>query len=237
MNTVTAVKRIVPHLTAAIVIVLCAHLSLWQIDRAADKQQRLDAWQEASPVELSGDAPESLLHRPVAARGRFDPERHVLLDNQMRNHHSGVHVFTPFRPEGRDEIWLVNRGWQPMTRRAGGMPQFDTPPGVVAIQGRLAEPPDVGLRLGQSRELDDENWPHLVTYFDLERIRPVFEQPVRSSVILLDPDHPAHLSGDEWRPVTFGPERHRAYAFQWAAIGSAVLIVWIALTLRSLRRK
>jgi hypothetical protein len=36
---------------------------------------------------------------------------------------------------------------------------------------------------------------------------------VQDRVILLDPDHPAHLSGDEWQPVTFGPERHRAYAF------------------------
>lgn len=232
------IYQIVPHVAAIAVILLCVRLAVWQLERAESRQQLLDAWQDAPAVDLetASDAPEPGYAR-VIARGRLDAARHILLDNQVRNSRSGVHVFTPFRPEGSDEIWLVNRGWQPMTRQTQQIPGFTTPARPVTIRGRLSEPPDVGIRIGRADPLDSRDWPNLMTYFDLDRIREVFDDPVRSSVILLDPDHPAHLSGDAWQPLTFGPERHRAYAFQWSAIGSVVFIIWIVLTVRSFRRK
>lgn len=232
------IYQAVPHIAAVVVILICARLAVWQLERAETREQLLDAWQDAPVVSLdtASDAAEPGYAR-VSARGRLDESRHILLDNQVRNSRSGVHVFTPFRPAGSDEIWLVNRGWQPMDRQSREMPDFETPTGPVTIRGRLSDPPDVGLRIGRADPLEIENWPNLMTYFDLDRIREAFDHPVRTSVILLDPDHPAHLSGDAWQPLTFGPERHRAYAFQWTAIGLVVFVIWIGLTIRSFRRK
>jgi surfeit locus 1 family protein len=227
-----------PHLAAVLVIVGCIHLTSWQLERAAEKEALISQWEDAPALSLNrlGLEPEERYAR-VAGSGYFDGDRHVLLDNQIRNNHPGVHVFTPFRPQGSDKIILVNRGWQPWDRRAARMPDFDTPDQLVHIDGRLNEPPRVGLQIGQAQALDPDNWPNLMTYFDLDRIQDEFGPTVFDQVLLLDPEHPDHLTGDDWRLINMGPERHRGYAFQWASIGVAVFLIWLILTIRSIRRK
>ncbi len=229
-------RLVIPHMVAMLVIVLCVNLALWQADRANDKEALLADWDDAASISLTAtEIGELERYTRISAEGVFDPERHVLLDNQVRNMRPGVHVFTPFQPTGTDRIWMVNRGWQPMPQR-GIFPEFETPGGMHEIIGRLSDPPRVGVQIGSAEALDSQNWPNLMTYFEIERIREVFGSDLQDQVILLDPEHPAHLSGDEWQPVTFGPERHRAYAFQWISIAIAVLIIWLTLTIRSHRR-
>lgn len=227
--------RLLPHLAAFVVIALCVRLALWQSDRGQFKQDLLDDWADAPAVELDGSPQMPDRYARVRAQGQFDADRQILLDNQVRNMHSGVHVFTPFTPQGSSRIWLVNRGWQPFDRRSGHPPEYSTSAEPLVITGRTSDPPRVGLQIGSADALDAENWPNLMTYFDLDRIRDALGEEVAPQVILLDPDHPSHLTGDEWRPVTFGPDRHRAYAFQWSAIALAVFLIWLILTVRSLR--
>src|SRR5699024_2910148 len=166
-----------------------------------------------------------------------DSSRHILLDNQMRGGQPGVHVFTPFQPEGTARSWLVNRGWYPLPSRQEALPKVDTPRGSLAISGRLANPPRVGLELGTARALDADHWPNLVTYLDLDRVETALGTRLADRVILLEPTHAAHLTGDEWRPVNFGPDRHHAYAWQWITMAVAVLLIWVTLTWRSLRHR
>lgn len=229
------IVRLVPHLVAAAAIVLCIQLALWQSDRAGFKQTLLEEWSDAPVVELGSttDIPDQFSH--VRAFGHFDSERHILLDNQIRATHPGVHVFTLFSPQGSDRIWLVNRGWQPYDRRNGRHADFSTPEQPLTINGRISDPPRVGVQIGQAQALSPDNWPNLMTYFDLELIRDALGDQVASRIILLDPDHPAHLTGDAWQPVIMGPERHRAYAFQWWAMASAIFLIWLVLTIRNMR--
>ncbi len=227
-----------PHLVALLVIAGSIHLAGWQMERAAEKEALLSQWDDAPAISLSSLGLESApRYSLVAGSGHFNADRHVLLDNQIRNNHPGVHVFTPFRPQDSNQVILVNRGWQPWDRRAARMPDFDTPEHLVHIEGRLNEPPRVGLQIGQAQALDPENWPNLMTYFELDRIRDAFDDSVFDQVLLLDPAHPAHLTGDDWRLINMGPERHRGYAFQWASIALAVFLIWLILTIRSIRRK
>ncbi|MFW5815379.1 MAG: SURF1 family protein [Wenzhouxiangella sp.] len=225
-----------PHAAAVLALLLCARLALWQVDRAAEKEQRLTQWRDAPTLALDPAEPPALF-ATVAARGRFDPERHVLLDNQIRNNHPGVHIFTPFYPQDSDEIYMVNRGWQPLDRNAQTAPRFETPDEPVAITARVSDAPRVGLQLGEAAPLDPTDWPNLMTYYDSERIRDALGQTVADNVLLLDPDHPAHLSGDQWPRVNMSPERHIGYAFQWASIGTAIFLIWLTLTVRKLRKK
>lgn len=232
----TGLRQVIPHIVAFVVIALCVNLALWQADRATEKEALLSDWDDAASISLTtAEIGELERYARISAQGVFDRERQVLLDNQVRNMRAGVHVFTPFQPVGSDRIWMVNRGWQPMPQR-GVFPEFNTPAGMNDIVGRLSDPPRVGIQIGSAESLDPDNWPNLMTYFELEQIREVFGPDLQDQVILLDPDHPAHLSGDEWQPVIFGPERHRAYAFQWTTIAIAVLIIWVTLTIRSYRR-
>lgn len=227
-----------PHLAAAGVIGLCLQLAGWQFERADYKRDLIDRWTQAPALPLETAArqePDGPVQ--IDARGRFDNQRLVLLDNQVRAGWAGVHVFTPFRPEGQDRTWLVNRGWHELGDRSGSLPEIETPQGTVSITGRLADPPRVGRQLGEVRALDPDDWPQLVTYLDLERVENALETELAERVILLDPAHPAHLTGDNWQPVVFGPDRHRAYAWQWLTMAVVVFLIWIFLTWRSIRKR
>ncbi len=229
------IKTWLPHLAALLTILLCARLAFWQIDRADQKRERMELWQSAPALSLN-DEPAVPLFATVEATGSFDPRRHVLLDNQIRNNHPGVHVFTPFRPDGSSQLYMVNRGWLPWDRSSANNAGIETNDATVNITARLSDIPKVGLQLGEASPLDQEQWPNLMTYYDTELIRQALGPEVAANVLLLDPQHPAHLTGDPWRPVNMGSERHVGYAFQWMAIGLAVLVIWIILTYRSFRR-
>lgn len=232
----SSIIRWLPHLAAIAVILMCARLAVWQLDRAEQKGDLLQSWEQAEPIILGEPVPEESSYARVRASGIFDPSHNVLLDNQIRAGRPGVHVFTPFRPEGMDRSWLVNRGWYPLNSRQEPLPEVNSPSGTVRLRGRLTNPPRVGLELGKARPLDSDDWPNLVTYLDLDLVEEALGVDLSDRVILLDPANPAHLTGDEWRPVNFGPDRHRAYAWQWITMALAVFLIWAALTWRSLRK-
>jgi len=232
------ILRVVPHLAAIAVIALCLRLTMWQLDREAEKILLLQHWDQASEVDPGNliDTEFAQFSR-VVGPGRFDAQRHILLDNQIRNNQPGVHVFSLFSPLDQDFYVLVNRGWQPWRRSQDVLPEVSTPDAELTLRGRVSQPPQPGLRLGATGPLQADRWPQLVTYLELEPIARVLDRPVAEQIILLDPDHPAHLSQDPWPRINLGPERHRAYAFQWAACALAVVVIWLSLTARSLRRK
>ncbi|TVQ41605.1 MAG: SURF1 family protein [Wenzhouxiangella sp.] len=227
-----------PHLVALIVILACLRLAWWQLDRAEEKDMLLNQWRDAPALEtarLHDDAAPAFAR--IEGLGTFDTRRHVLLDNQIRNNHPGVHVFSLFQPLDGGPPLMVNRGWQPWQRRSGEWPQFDTPVDPVTITGRLSPPPRVGFQIGEAQTPDPDTWPNLTTYFDIERLRDVFGPDLYSQVLLLEPEHALHLTGDPWQMVVMGPERHRGYAFQWFSIALAVFLIWAYLTFRQIRRQ
>lgn len=227
-------KHAVPHVVAFGLILVCVQLAEWQQGRAAEKARLIEQWDQA--LSLTIDTPLDLDRAPLFAKitleGRFDPTRHLLLDNQTRNNHPGVHVLVPFYPARSERIILINRGWQPWLRHSGQWPEYETPEGQVTLQGRLSEPPSVGFQLGEVPPLNANEWPNLMTYFDFSRIQEVFGPNVSNRTILLDPTDPHHLSQDPWPSVNMTPERHRAYAFQWLAIALAIGLIWASLSYR-----
>lgn len=225
-----------PHLAAVLVITLCLWLMTWQFDRADEKRLLLQAWEDGTPTLLEQADREPALYQNIQTFGRFDSTRHVLLDNQIRSSQAGVHVFTPFQPEGMDQQWLVNRGWHPLPSRQAALPVIETDSTPQAVSGRIANSPRVGVQLGEAGPLDPESWPNLVTYLETDRVETALGSELSDRVILLDPQHPMHLSGDAWQPVVFGPDRHRAYAWQWLTMALAVALIWITLTWRSRRK-
>src|SRR5690554_6052976 len=225
-----------PHVAAVLVIALCLWLASWQFDRANEKQLLLQAWEDGTPALLGQSDHEPALYQNIQAFGHFDSKRHILLDNQIRGGQAGVHVFTPFQIEGLDRQWLVNRGWHPLPSRQAALPAIETAPAPLSISGRVANPPRVGVQLGEAEPLNRESWPNLVTYFEIDQIETALGIELGERIILLDPEHPMHLTGDAWQPVVFGPDRHRAYAWQWLTMALAVALIWITLTWRSRRK-
>jgi surfeit locus 1 family protein len=224
---------LVPHLAALVVVAGCIALMLWQLDRAEDKRIRLAEVAAAPTLALSDVDADTRRPARVRSTGDFEPERQLLLDNQVHQRQPGVHVFTPWRLADGRRI-LVNRGWAPWPDRSRPRPD-PRPPAATAIAGLLVGPPEVGLRLGDGSALDPDRWPNLATYFDLESVRALYGPDLLPHVVQLDPDHPAHLTGSAWPVVTFGPERHLGYAFQWGLMAGVVVAIWGGLTWRARR--
>lgn len=241
-----SIRNVIPHVAAIGVIAGCAWLALWQLDRAEEKREIIERWNERAPVRLESLAPPYSLPQPVTGVGNLDPSRQILIDNRVRDQRTGVHVLTPLRtPDGR--LFLVNRGWAAWPARTAELPD----PGVpatspqaasrggpkVEIQGVLNTPPGTGIRLGDADIRPGRDWPVLVTYFDHGALAELFGGDLETAVIQLDPDHPAHLTGDPWKVVTFGPDRHIGYAMTWTSIAIVVAAIWLVLTFRQARRR
>src|SRR4051812_15994336 len=104
--------------TVATVIGVAATLALgnWQLDRAAQKRElrtRYDALAAQPPIHIGGDAldADSVAQRRVEARGTFEPQYAVFIDNRIEHGMPGYHVVMPLKVEGSERRVLVNRGW------------------------------------------------------------------------------------------------------------------------------
>lgn len=228
------IRAVIPHLAAIAVIAGCLWLMFWQIDRAEYKKTVLERVASAPALELTSVDAGTPTPARVSGRGRFDAGRQILLDNRVHDRQPGVHVLTPWI-HGDNDVVLVDRGWAAWPDRSQPRPD-PKPPATDSIAGLLVDPPEVGLRLGESLPLDRDDWPNLMTYHEEEPLQAMFGQGLLPQVIQLDPAHPAHLTGTPFPVVTFGPERHLGYAFQWGLMAAVVTAIWIGLTLRARKR-
>ncbi len=241
-----SLRFIIPHIAAFVVVAGCAWLAQWQLERADEKREIVTRWNERKAEPLATLEPPYNLPQPIVGVGNWDPSRQILVDNRVREQRTGVHVLTPFQtPDGR--IFLVNRGWAAWPARTAALP--DPGVGIVAaehrpprvreieIRGVLNTPPGTGIRLGDAEIRGNGDWPVLVTYFDHGVLSDLYGEELQPAVIQLSPNHAAHLTGDTWKVVTFGPERHTGYALTWTSIAIVVAGIWLVLTIRQVRER
>ena len=144
--------------------------------------------------------PVSYTHLDVYKRqasGRYDDAHQVLLDNQLRNGQPGYHVLTPLRSSDGSAI-LINRGWVALGESRQVLPVLAAPPEPVTITGRLAQPAQPGLRLGDAAG-SDRRWPRVVPYVDYDVLSTIIGYPLQPAVVLLEPE----AAGGYWRCLLY----------------------------------
>jgi surfeit locus 1 family protein len=229
-------------LLALVVAAVCIRLGFWQLDRLADRQAlnaELAASLAEEPVRLPGaagsvrGAPQDFLYRRATVRGRFLPERTVLLRGRFHAGQPGVHVVTPMELAG-GEILLVNRGWVPAPDGATVDSVPAPTPGETTVSGTLEavphtgdggrpSPPEAGPGTGGTfQRLDLET---LAAH--LPRLLPLYLQQaaVGEADGLPRPVPPPELSD--------GP--HLGYAIQWFSF-AAIALIGLAVVLLRRRR-
>jgi surfeit locus 1 family protein len=127
---------------------------------------------------------------------------------------------------------LVNRGWLPLPANRGSLPEIPTPAGERELNGRLANPPEVGQRLGDPDVLASDVWPQLVTYLDLPVVTAALGGSLEPWIILLDASDPSGFEDRRWTAAVMRPEVHGGYAVQWLGLLLATVVIWIVLGLR-----
>ncbi|MGM0517709.1 MAG: SURF1 family protein [Pseudomonadota bacterium] len=221
-------RRFRPALAQSLATLLLLPLFLglggWQLERAAEKQQLLDAEsaaRQASPVPAGSLGPTEVpLH--ARANGRYD-EHLFLLDNRVRDRRAGYEVLAPLRLAD-DEAVLVNLGWVAQGASREQLPTVEAPTGTVQVTGlaMTPEPPPFEL---SARETFAAGWPKVVQTAvpgTLEQelgypLRPVVLYPEGSAVAT----HKVEIMHD------FGPSRHHGYAAQWFGFAVVLVIVYL----------
>jgi surfeit locus 1 family protein len=220
-----------PSLPATLTLValtaLFAGLGRWQWHRAAEKQAIMAEFTSAPRISTLTRPANGLRFSQVTLTGRFDTERHILVDNRVNQGRPGVHVLSVFETTEAGAV-LVNRGWLPMPDRRR-LPVVATPAGAVRISGRLDRLAPPGRQLGPPDRLSRDAWPQLVTYPDLDAIASALGSDLYPLVLLLDAHSPAGFAGRDWQPVFMTPQRHRAYALQWFALAATAVVAWLLL--------
>lgn len=228
--------RLGSTLALSLLALVFSGLGYWQIQRKAEKQLLFDGFENAPVMELAQALREDRRFARIEAYGRFDANRHFLVDNRMLNGRAGVHVLTPFT-FGDGRTILVNRGWLPMPPDRSRLPDVPTDDRPATIRGRLNVLASEGPRLGDADRLDSPNWPQLVTYLDQEPLGAALGTPLPEWLVQLDADADGGFDGRQWKAAVMGPEIHGAYALQWFALSAAAVIIWFTLGYREADRR
>lgn len=214
---------------------LFVNLGLWQTKRGAEKTQIELLHQVADHISFENALAGERRFAHIEVSGHYDPVRHVLLDNQMWNGHAGVHVFTPFHTLSGTTI-LVNRGWLPLAANRLSMPDVPTPEHETVLRGMLNIVPVPGRMLGDADKMQQDQWPQLVTYLNLEDISKSLEQPLANWIIQLAASEQSGFDGRDWKPVFLTSRKHKGYAFQWYALAVISIVLWMFSSFRVTRK-
>jgi surfeit locus 1 family protein len=228
--------RAVVVLVAALVGAgVTARLGWWQLDRAAQKtalQAALDSRRVLSPLPVAELANSEARareqhYRPIVAEGAWLPERTVFLDNRPMTGRVGFIVVTPLRLADGSVV-AVQRGWLP--RDAAERTHVEPPPtpaGHVRVAGRIAPPPSRLFEFSAAASGPIRQNLDLVAY------SAEVGHPLRPLSIVVE-DGP--LTADDgllrqWPLPAADVHKHYGYAFQWFAMATLIvgLYVWFQL--------
>jgi len=206
-----------------------ARLGVWQLDRAAQKnalQADIDRRMALPPLAVEAlardpEAVQAQWHRRIVLSGRWLVDRTVFLDNRPMDGQVGFFVLTPLALDDGTAV-LVQRGWEArdfMDRSHVRQPP--TPDGEVSVVGRVAADP------ARLYEFDPAASGPIRQNLDLAayaretglRLRPV-------SVLQTASDVDDALRRDWPRPAA-DVHKHYGYAFQWFAMSTLVLALYV----------
>lgn len=227
---------LVPTLAVLALLPVLLALGWWQLQRAAEKQSLQEEYDvralgPAVKIEPRPQRAEDLRFYRVSARGHYEPQRQVLIDNRVHQGRAGFHVVTPLRVDGSEVRVLVNRGWIPLGSDRAHLPPVETPTGLQEIAGVATVPASMPFRLGPEAALQDNGqtvWQHM----DLARFAGAVPYPVQPVVILLDPQSPAGGFTRDWTRLDAGIAVHQGYAFQWFMLAATLLAIYLFLGFR-----
>ena len=222
-------------LAAALATALTARLGVWQLDRAAQKNQLQAAMDSRralpplAPAELAADATAAVAqhHRTIVLQGQWVAEHTIYLENRQMKGVPGFFAVTPLLLDDGTAV-LVQRGWLPRypadrTRIVAPAPAA----GRVTVRGVIAPPPS------RLYEFDATASGPIRQNLDLDafaretalRLRPLSVQQQD------DAAQPADGLLRQWSAPASGVHKHYGYAFQWFALSALILglYVWFQL--------
>lgn len=224
-------------LVTFLAVVIMFALGFWQLQRGAEKTQRLANIQQAAEsnklsLHQAISLGEQALDMTVSMEGVVDTQHYFLLDNKIQQGRVGYEVLVV--ADTSEGNVLVNFGWLAAPALRSELPAVSLPTVPTKLQGMLAIPKQNSLITETAAY--DRQWPKILQQADLAIIAEHYAQPLLPFVILLDEElDSAYIRN--WQPVVMPPEKHLAYAIQWFLLGAAALIIFILAQRKKLKRE
>ena len=242
-----------------VVAMVCVMLGRWQLERAEQRREVaaiLEAGRRAPPVSLVPNIADSELRawRPAQAKGRWRSEWSVLLDNRNLEGRPGLWLAMPLMLD-KDTAVLVLRGWfeRPIANRlVTNIPTTNLP---VKIEGELAVRVPrlfelwtseanavVNLPKGwtgtiqpRSSEVDPELLPRLQN-LDLAIYAQITGIKFLPTVLMQTAGGDSDGLKRVWPEPSVDADKNVGYAMQWFGFAGIVLIAFLVVVWRRLRR-
>ncbi len=214
-------------LTLCVVLIfpVLVKLSLWQLDRAVEKEALQASWQARQaqpPVELSFAEVYDDYQR-VFVKGVFLPDKYWLKENQMNNGQLGYNVVMPFELPDKSVV-VVDRGWVAGSPYRDFVPEVPMPQGSIRVTGVITQPSD--SKLIREAETRAKSWPHKVLEVDINVMSKQSELSLYPRLLRLDVDSPGALTVI-WRPTNMSAAKHYGYSMQWGLLALALIILYL----------
>lgn len=224
---------LIPSAVFAVLVPLFLYLGYWQLQRAEEKRQLQTEYDTrangpAVQVERQVQGVEELRFYRVVARGHYETDRQILIDNRVHQGRVGYHVITPLRLENSEVRLLVNRGWIPIGEDRDHLPVVETPAGLQQVSGVATVPAEKYFTLAQP----EPGWQRVWQNMEMTRYAAAVPFPVQPVVVLLDPDSPAGGFTRDWSRLDAGISVHQGYAFQWFMLAAALASIYLFMSLR-----
>ena len=225
---------IIPTVVTIAILYLMATLGQWQYNKGeyiSNLQDKINERKHLPPVsmqELPHDA-EDQIFIPVVVRGRFDTDHHFYYDNRIVNGIAGYDIYTPFAMEDGRAI-LVNRGWLKQGRTRQQLPEFETVGSIVSFKALVDRPPSKDYLLADNVH-SELSWPMVLQYIDTAEMGQMLGYELMPMVLRLDKDA-EHGFYREIPVLKLDSAKNTGYAFQWAAMSAALVVIYIAVNVK-----
>lgn len=225
-------------LLATLLVVAAAavmvRLGIWQLDRLQQRRAfnaRVLAQTTQPPLALQGrDLSVDLTameYRAVVVTGEYIDAGEIALRNQYWNNEWGVHLITPLRISGSDQVVLVDRGWIPgVDYQSGDWTKF-AESGQVTVQGVIRSSQskaELGKRSDPTPAPGDgplTTW----NFVNIPRLEEQIGAPLLPIYIQQAPDTAwARLPHRSEPDLELTEGSHMSYAIQWFLF-AAILVI------------
>jgi surfeit locus 1 family protein len=242
-------------------VVIALSLAMWQLGRAAYKQnieQQISAYAQMPPVDdiaqvtlnaVGHTGPvdtQAWIHRYVDLQGQWLNQYTVFLDNRYMDGRAGFYVVTPFQQDRSSAVVWVQRGW---LARDGQdrlrLPPIATPKGTVQLKGRIIAAVSQVYAMGDSAENRsglENSAPIAARTSQIRQNLPVLSlvAPLHLlPVAVLQTQSPAPPDGLQrtWPLADAGVAKHYGYAFQWFALCGLIIALYVWFQILAPRRR
>lgn len=223
-----------------LVAALCVELGSWQYDKAQAKlalQQQLDTGLAVQPSALPNVVKdvEHWRYKRVQFSGEYLHEYQLLLDNKVNDNVVGYHVLTPVKVASEPAQYvLVNRGWIKGNLNRT-VPTVETPTEQYLFNGDIFFPLSKFFTLESPQET--EQWQTVWQHIDMARYQKLVPFKVLPYIVRLNAKSDGAGFARDWPLPADRVNVHLGYAYQWFGFAFTLLIIYIVLNLKKIKKE